>query len=129
MVVNIEMKCSKTKYDVVLLCSQTQTETLFKPKGSIGHAFTVRIQTENQNQTNFSLVSQHAVSVLIELMLQHLRYRLTDVPPRPNPTPGNETLNPKSTHRTGQNGIEDVIFTLRVVVFQDHQSSRIRYTS
>ncbi len=30
----------------------------------------------------------HEISVLIELILGHLRYRLTDVPPQPNSPPG-----------------------------------------
>jgi hypothetical protein len=53
-------------------------------KGSIGHAFTVCIRTENQNQANFSPFSQHEISVLIEFALGHLRCCLTDVPPQPN---------------------------------------------
>ena len=47
-------------------------------KGSIGHAFTVCIHTENQNQV---------ISVLFELTFGHLRYHLTDVPPQPNSPP------------------------------------------
>ena len=31
----------------------------------------------------------HEISVLIELTLGHLRYRLTDVPPQPNSQPDN----------------------------------------
>ena len=53
-------------------------------KGSIGHAFTVCIRTENQNQVSFSPFGQHEISVLIELALGHLRYCLADVPPQPN---------------------------------------------
>ena len=60
---------------------------LINPKGSIGHAFTVFIHTENQNQTSFSHLGPHEISVLIELTLRHLRYRLTDVPPQPNSPP------------------------------------------
>ena len=30
----------------------------------------------------------HEISVLIETILGHLRYRLTDVPPQPNSPPG-----------------------------------------
>jgi hypothetical protein len=60
-----------------------------RPKGSIGHVFTVRICTENQNQASFSPFSQHEISVLIELTLGHLRYHLTDVPPQPNSPPEN----------------------------------------
>ena len=56
-------------------------------KGSIGHAFAVRIRTENRNQASFSPFGQHEISVLIELLLGHLCYRLTDVPPQPNSPP------------------------------------------
>ncbi|KAK3592172.1 hypothetical protein CHS0354_000079, partial [Potamilus streckersoni] len=57
--------------------SDTSCLKLLKSKGSIGHAFTVCIRTENQNQ----------VSVLAELTLGHLRYLLTDVPPQSNSPP------------------------------------------
>src|SRR5262249_17983219 len=56
-------------------------------KGSIGHAFTVCIHTENQNQRSFYPFVRHEISVLIELLLGHLCYRLTDVPPQPNSPP------------------------------------------
>ena len=59
-------------------------EKLLRPKGSIGHVFTVCIRTENQNQMSFYPFVLHEISVLIELILGHLRYRLTDVPPQPN---------------------------------------------
>ena len=55
-----------------------------KSKGSIGHAFTVCISTEDQNQFSFYPFVLHEISVLIELLLGHLCYRLTDVPPQPN---------------------------------------------
>ena len=58
-----------------------------KPKGSIGHAFAVCIHTGNQNQTSFSPFGPHKISVLTELILGHLRYSLTDVPPQPNSPP------------------------------------------
>ena len=45
------------------------------------------IHTENQNQASFSPFGLHEISVLIELILGHLRYRLTDVPPQPNSPP------------------------------------------
>ena len=60
---------------------------LLRPKGSIGHVFTVRIRTENQNQASLSPFGPHEISVLIELTLGHLRYPLTDVPPQPNSPP------------------------------------------
>ncbi|KAL0642257.1 hypothetical protein Bca4012_103110 [Brassica carinata] len=56
---------------------------------SIGHAFTVRIRTENQNQASFYPFVPHEISVLVELILGHLRYLLTDVPPQPNSPPDN----------------------------------------
>ncbi|CAN6973756.1 unnamed protein product [Brassica rapa subsp. trilocularis] len=59
------------------------------PCGSIGHAFTVRIRTENQNQTSFYPFVPHEISVLVELILGHLRYLLTDVPTQPNSPPDN----------------------------------------
>ena len=58
-----------------------------RPKGSIGHVFTVCIRTENQNQASFSPFGPYEISVLIELTLGHLRYHLTDVPPQPNSPP------------------------------------------
>src|SRR6188768_1129048 len=67
--------------------SDTSSLKLLKTKGSIGHAFTVCIHTENQNQMSFFPFDQHEISVLIELILGHLRYRLTDVPPQPNSPP------------------------------------------
>ncbi|KAI3476911.1 hypothetical protein L1887_61479 [Cichorium endivia] len=41
--------------------------------GSLGHAFTVRIRTGNQNQTSFYPSVPHEISVLVELILGHLR--------------------------------------------------------
>ena len=64
--------------------SDTSSLKLIKAKGSIGHAFTVCIHTENQNQRSFYPFVLHEISVLIELLLGHLCYRLTDVPPQPN---------------------------------------------
>jgi hypothetical protein len=59
----------------------------FKDKGSIGHSFEVCIRTENQNQVSFSPFGLQEISVLFELTLGHLCYRLTDVPPQPNSPP------------------------------------------
>ena len=69
--------------------SDTSNFKLRKVKGSIGHAFAVCIRTENQNQVSFYPFALHEISVLIELTLGHLRYRLTDVPPQPNSPPDN----------------------------------------
>ena len=64
--------------------SDTSSLKFPKSKGSIGHAFAVCIHTENQNQVSFYPFIPHEISVLIELTLGHLCYRLTDVPPQPN---------------------------------------------
>jgi hypothetical protein len=64
--------------------SDTPSRMFFGPKGSLGHAFAVCIRTENQNQASFSPYGLREISVLTELTLGHLRYRLTDVPPQPN---------------------------------------------
>ena len=69
--------------------SDTSSWKFPRPKGSIGHVFTVCIRTENQNQASFSPFGLHEISVLIELTLGHLRYGLTDVPPQPNSPPDN----------------------------------------
>ncbi|CAL9142022.1 unnamed protein product [Musa hybrid cultivar] len=65
--------------------SDTSSFKFRRSKGSIGHAFTVRIRTGNQNQTSFYPFVPHEISVLVELILGHLRYLLTDVPPQPTP--------------------------------------------
>ena len=56
-------------------------------KGSLGHAFTVCIRTGNQNQVSFSPFGLQEISVLFELTIGHLRYRLTGMPPQPNSPP------------------------------------------
>ena len=50
---------------------------------NIFNSFKVCNRTENQNQVSFYPFVPHGISVLIELTLGHLCYRLTDVPPRP----------------------------------------------
>ena len=67
--------------------SDTSSLKFKKAKGSIGHAFTVCIHTENQNQVSFYPFVLQEISVLFELTLGHLRYRLTDVPPQPTSPP------------------------------------------
>ena len=67
--------------------SDTSSLKFERTKGSIGHAFTVCIRTENQNQVSFYPFVLHEISVLIELTLGHLCYCLTDVPPQPNSPP------------------------------------------
>ena len=110
--------------------SDTSSLKFKKTKGSIGHAFTVCIRTENQNQVSFYPFVLHEISVLIELTLGHLCYRLTDVPPQPNSPPD---VVSRVDHRTRRlysrirpevwllrNGISKT--TLRVVVFHRWQS-------
>ncbi|PHT27804.1 Regulator of rDNA transcription protein 15 [Capsicum baccatum] len=60
-----------------------------RSKGSLGHAFTVRIRTGSQNQTSFYPSVPHEISILVDLILGHLHYLLTDVPPHPNSPPDN----------------------------------------
>ncbi|KAF8053487.1 hypothetical protein N665_1411s0018 [Sinapis alba] len=69
--------------------SDTSSFKFRRSKGSIGHAFMVCIRTENQNQTSFYPFVPHEIYVLVELILGHLRYLLTDVPPQPNSPPDN----------------------------------------
>ncbi|CAN7022448.1 unnamed protein product [Brassica rapa subsp. trilocularis] len=107
-------------------------------KGSIGHAFTVRIRTENQNQTSFYPFVPHEISVLVELILGHLRYLLTDVPPQPNSPPDN-VLRPDRPPKRVLGLKEGVVtpppihgiskITLKVVVFHLRRSSHLFYTS
>ncbi|CAN1193658.1 Regulator of rDNA transcription protein 15 [Linum perenne] len=105
--------------------SDTSSFKFRRSKGSIGHAFTVRIRTGNQNQTSFYPFVPHEISVLVELILGHLRYLLTDVPPQPN--------SPRLwSKRRGSapppiHGISKI--TLKVVVFQFCRISHLYYTS
>ncbi|KAL0759469.1 hypothetical protein Bca101_075619 [Brassica carinata] len=69
--------------------SDTSSFKFRRSKGSIGHAFMVRIRIENQNQTSFYPFVPHEISVLVELILGHLRYLLTDVLLQPNSPPDN----------------------------------------
>ena len=116
--------------------SDTSSFKSRKAKGSIGHAFTVCIRTENQNQMSFYPFVLHEISVLVELILGHLRYLLTDVPPQPNSPPDNvfhldraEALRSRSRDRVPppSNGISKT--TLKVVVFHFCRSSHLFSTS
>ena len=69
--------------------SDTSSFKLQRSKESIGRAFTVCIHTGNQNQMSFYPFVPPEISVLVELILGHLRYLLTDVPPQPNSSPDN----------------------------------------
>lgn len=63
-------------------------QTPKRSKGSLGHAFAVSLRTEKRNQAGFCPSAPCEVSVLAELALGHLRYRLTDVPPQSNSPSG-----------------------------------------
>lgn len=78
--------------------SDTSSLKFSKTKGSLGHAFTVCIHTENQNQVGFYPYVLQEISVLFEPTLGHLCYRLTDVPPQPNSPPDVVS----QLHRPGQ---------------------------
>ena len=87
--------------------SDTSSVKLRQTKGSLGHAFTVHIRTENLNQVDFSPCCPHEISVLIESTLGHLCYHLTDVPPQPNSPPdsvsGKDHVPPCKAHRLPSN--------------------------
>ena len=82
--------------------SDTSCLKLLKSKGSIGHAFTVCIRTENQNQASFCPYALREVSVLTELALGHLRYLLTDVPPQSNSPPATVFRTDRVRHEVGR---------------------------
>ncbi|CAN1197937.1 Regulator of rDNA transcription protein 15 [Linum perenne] len=105
--------------------SDTSSFKFRRSKGSIGHAFTVRIRTGNQNQTSFYPFVPHEISVLVELILGHLRYLLTDVPP--SQTPHGLWSKRRGSAPPPIHGISKI--TLKVVVFQFCRSSHLYYTS
>ena len=121
--------------------SDTSCLKLVKPKGSIGHAFTVCIRTENQNQVSFCPFALREVSVLTELTLGHLRYHLTDVPPQSNSPPDTvlradrargelgrfKTRSEGLAPRSPLNWVSKE--TIKVVVFQLRLRSHLCYTS
>src|SRR4051812_22416656 len=115
--------------------SDTSSLKLLKAKGSIGHAFTVCIHTENQNQRSFYPFVLHEISVLIELLLGHLCYLLTDVPPSQN-SPSDYVSRIDHGHReasTTLNSRSEVNeiskLTSRVVVFHSWRTSHLFYAS
>uniref|UniRef100_A0A6N2K2Z3 Senescence-associated protein n=1 Tax=Salix viminalis TaxID=40686 RepID=A0A6N2K2Z3_SALVM len=109
--------------------SDTSSFKFRRSKGSIGHAFTVRIRTGNQNQTSFYPFVPHEISVLVELILGHLRYLLTDVPPSQLPPDNVCGLGSKKRGSAPPpiHGISKI--TLKVVVFHLRRSSHLSYTS
>ncbi|PKA54621.1 hypothetical protein AXF42_Ash000456 [Apostasia shenzhenica] len=113
--------------------SDTSSFKFQRPKGSIGHAFTVRICTGNQNHMSFYLFVPHEISILVELILGYMRYLLTDALPQPNSQPDN-VFRPDhpagaglGSKRRGQapplfHGISKI--TLKVVVFHFRQQDQ-----
>ncbi|PHT27250.1 Regulator of rDNA transcription protein 15 [Capsicum baccatum] len=79
--------------------SDTSSLKFRRFKGSFGHAFTVRIRSGNQNQKIFYPSVPQDISVLVELILGHMRYLLTDVPPQPNSPPNKVFLPDRPTER------------------------------
>ena len=116
--------------------SDTSSFKSRKAKGSIGHAFTVCIRTENQNQGDFYPFVLHEISVLVESPLGHLRYLLTDVPPQPNSPLDNVNnvghirrcliLEGESCDSIPLNYLSKK--TIKVVVFHWRRSSHLCYT-
>ena len=112
--------------------SDTSSLKLLETKRSIGHAFTVCIRTENQNQASFYPFVPREISVLTELALGHLHYRLTDVPPQPNSPPdivfdsdrpSARTLNPEGGPRGPDPPHRISKETMKIVVFhQRHEA-------
>ena len=116
--------------------SDTSGNKLYSHKGSIGHAFTVRIGTEDRNQESFYPFVPSQISVLTELSLGHLRCFLTDVPPQPNSPPGYVTVKEDCVTQSSPENKCCHLFPFhplsrassRVVVFQDWLPSHLRYT-
>jgi hypothetical protein len=119
--------------------SDSSSLKFLKTKGSIGHAFTFCVRTENQNQNSFYPFVLQEISVLFELFLGHLCYFLTDVPPQPNSPPDFVSLEDhahRSARLNPEGASEDAALhkaiskmTSRVVVFHRRQASHLFYTS
>jgi hypothetical protein len=106
-------------------------------KGSLGHAFTVCIHTENQNQGSFYPYVLLEISVLDELPLGRVRYHLTPVPPQPNSPPDNvfDLDRQREAALILEDGSCDPPLlnqiskkTIKVVVFHGCRSSHLCYT-
>ena len=76
--------------------SDTSSFIFRKTKGSLGHAFTAGIHTENTSQISICPYALREISVLTELILGHLCYYLTDVPPQPNSPPDSVFAEPRA---------------------------------
>ena len=76
--------------------SDTSSVNIRLTKGSLGHAFTAYIHTENISQISICPYAPREISVLIELKIGRLRYFLTDVPPQPNSPPDSVFAEPRA---------------------------------
>jgi len=85
---------------------------LLKTEGERGHGFSGCSHTENQNQMSFFPFDQHEISVLIKLILGHLRYGVTDVPPQPKYLP--ETVLNKDNKKRGKK--ESIIISYLIIM-------------
>ena len=100
-----------------------------------------RIRTENSSQVSFCPYALREISVLAELTLGHLCYRLTDVPPQPNSPPDTvpstghpivkqrDLLPEGAFHRRVIHYNQVSKTTSRVVVFHWRSLSHLCYTS
>ncbi len=94
-----------------------------KPEGSWGPAFTVRTHTENQDQASFCPSAPREVSVLPELALGHLRYRLTGVPPQSNSPPATVPGTGRAQDREGPRAWTPEAWTRRGLASLPHRVS------
>ncbi|PHT32627.1 Regulator of rDNA transcription protein 15 [Capsicum baccatum] len=92
----------------------------------------VRIRTGNQNQTSFYPSVPHDISVLVELILGHQHYLLTDVPPQPNsphdnvfcPNRPTEHSSPSFGFRQVYSSVDSHTCQTRWFVFQDGSNGK-----
>ena len=76
--------------------SDTSSVNIRLTKGSLGHAFTASTGTEGGSQISIYPYALRKISVLAELILGHLCYYLTDVPPQPNSPPDSVFAEPRA---------------------------------
>ena len=101
--------------------SDTCSLKFLKTKGSIQHAFTVCIYTENHNQVSFYSFVLDEIFVLVELTLGHLLYHLTNRPPQ---LPTSQCLQHGSTH-LGTLILENEPWNLPRISKKNYESSGI----
>ena len=77
---NIKICWVNTKFEIAITGIIIENPSFYSDIHGFG--WPSCIHTENQNQVSFYPFVLHEISVLIELTLGHLRYHLTDVPPR-----------------------------------------------